>query len=261
MIHFVGAGPGAVDLISVRGARLLAEADVVVYAGSLVNPELLTYCKPTCVAHDSAHMTLAQIVEVMRVAEERGQACVRLHTGDPALFGAIGEQMAELDRLGISYEVVPGVSSLFGAAAALGCEYTLPGVSQSLIVTRAEGRTAVPERERLRSLASHGCTMALFLSAGLLEQVQGELVAGGYDPDTPAALVYKASWPDEAVYRCTVGTLAACAAEHGVCKTALVVVGDVLAGRGEPSRLYDAGFSHGYRTASSANEAGGASCA
>lgn len=260
MIHFVGAGPGAVDLISVRGARLLGEADVVVYAGSLVNPELLTYCKPACVTHDSARMTLSQIVEVMRDAEERGLACVRLHTGDPALYGAIGEQMAELDRLGIAYDVVPGISSLFGAAAALKAEYTLPGVSQSLIVTRAEGRTAVPQAERLRSLAAHGCTMALFLSAGMLDRVQEELMAGGFAPTTPAALVYKATWPDEVVCRCTVGTLAACAAEQGISRTALVVVGDVLAADGTPSRLYDAGFSHGYRAQTVPTEGGEAQC-
>ncbi len=256
MIHFVGAGPGASDLITVRGARLLTLADVVIYAGSLVNPELLVLCSPYCEIHDSAGMTLEETVAIMREASESGKDCVRLHTGDPSLYGAIAEQMAELDRLGIAYEVVPGVSSLFGAAAALSTELTQPGVSQSLIITRTEGRTPVPELERLRLLASHHTTMALFLSAGLLEQAQEELLAGGYAADTPAAIVYRATWPDEAVYRCTVGTLAACAREHEVGRTAMIIVGSVLDGAGERSKLYDPGFSHGYR-----NAEGDATCA
>lgn len=249
MIHFVGAGPGAPDLITVRGARLLAEADVVVYAGSLVNPALLEGCKPGCQAHDSSGMTLEEVVAVMRECEGGGGTCVRLHTGDPALFGAIREQMELLDGLGIPYDVVPGVSSLFGATAALGAELTVPEVAQSVILTRMEGRTPVPEGERLASLAAHGCTMALFLSAGLLDAAQAELLAGGYAPEVPAAIVVRATWPDERAYRCTVGTLAACAREHEVSRTALVLVGDVLGAAGERSRLYDPAFSHGYRTA------------
>ncbi len=249
MIHFVGAGPGAPDLITVRGARLLKEADVIIYAGSLVNPELLEFRKPTCTVFDSASMTLEETIQVMRDAQERGLECVRLHTGDPSLYGAIAEQMTALDAVGIDYDVVPGVSSLFGAAAALKTEYTLPGVSQSLIVTRAAGRTPVPDRERLSLLAAHGCTMALFLSTGLLAKAQTELLAGGYAPQTPAAIVYRATWPDEAVYRCTVATLADCAKTHGITKTALVIVGDALDGHGERSKLYDPEFSHGYRAA------------
>lgn len=249
MIWFVGAGPGAADLITVRGARLLGEADVVIYAGSLVNPALLELCKKGCVTYDSAGMTLGEVVSLMRAAELEGKACVRLHTGDPALYGALGEQLDELDRLGIPYEVVPGVSSLFGAASALGCEYTVPGVVQSLIVTRMAGRTPVPERERLADLAAHGCTMALFLSAGLLVEAQAELLAGGYAADTPAAVVVRATWPDEIVYPCTVGTLAQCAAEHEVSRSALVVVGACLSARGHRSKLYDPSFSHGYRHA------------
>lgn len=250
MIHFVGAGPGATDLITVRGARLLAEADVVVYAGSLVNPELLEMCKPTCTVYDSSRMALEQIVDVLCDAEARGLACVRLHTGDPALYGAHGEQMAELDKRGVAYDVVPGVSSLFGAAAALGVEYTVPEVSQSVIVTRMEGRTPMPEGEMLRDLAAHGCTLALFLSAGLLGKVQEELLLGGVAPSTPAAIVVRATWPDEAVYRCDVGTLAKCAADHGVQRTALVVVGECLNANDTRSQLYSAGFSHGYRKGS-----------
>ena len=254
MISFVGAGPGAPDLITLRGARLLEEADVVIYAGSLVNPALLERCRPTCAIYDSAGMTLAQIIKVMCACEERGQRCVRLHTGDPALYGALREQLDELDARGIAYEVVPGVSSLFGAAAALRTEYTVPDVSQTVVVTRMEGRTPMPPRERLRDLSSHGCTMVLFLSAALLEETVTELLHGGYAPETPAALVYRATWPDEAVYRCTVGGLARCAREHGVHKTALVVIGDVLVAHGQASKLYDASFSHGYRFAEQREE-------
>ena len=254
MIHFVGAGPGAPDLITVRGAKLLGEADVVIYAGSLVNPELLELCQPSCQIHDSASMTLEQVIDVMLDSEQRGACCVRLHTGDPALYGAIAEQMAELDQHGIAYELVPGVSSLFGAGAALKTEFTRPGVTQSLIVTRAQGRTPVPERERLSLLAQHGTTMVLFLSASLLDQAQEELLAGGYDAQTPVAIVYRATWPDEAIYRCQLGSLAACAREHGVSHTALVVIGDVLSGEGERSRLYDPSFSHGFREAEGSDE-------
>lgn len=254
MIHFVGAGPGAPDLITVRGQHLLAEADVVIFAGSLVNPALLDACKPSCEVHDSAGMTLEQVVDIMRRSEAAGTDCVRLHTGDPSLYGAVREQMDALDKMGISYEVVPGVSSFLAAAAALGAEYTVPGVSQSVIVTRMEGRTPVPEGERLRVMAAHGCTMVLFLSAGLLDAAQEELLLGGYAPETPCAIVCRASWPDEAVYRCTVDTLASCAREHGVRRTALVVVGEVLGERAGRSLLYHPAFSHGYRTASDSAE-------
>lgn len=259
MIHFVGAGPGAADLITVRGMRLLNVADVVIYAGSLVNPELLAYCKPTCETYDSAGMALEDMVSLMAEADTAGKTCVRLHTGDPSLYGAIHEQMDELDARGITYEVVPGVSSLFGAAAALKTELTVPEVSQSLIVTRMEGRTPVPQGESLRSMAAHGCTMALFLSVGLLREATSELLAGGMDGDTAAAIVYRATWPDEAVYHCTVGTLASCAEEHGVRKTALVVIGDVLKEQHGRSKLYDATFAHGYRAA--ARQAKDSSCA
>ena len=250
MIHFVGAGPGAADLITLRGARLLAEADVVVYAGSLVNPELLKNCKPSCEVHDSSRMTLDQIVDVLCDADARGLACVRLHTGDPALYGAHGEQMDELDKRGIAYDVVPGVSSLFGASAALGIEYTVPGVTQSVVVTRMEGRTPMPKGEELAGFAAHGCTIVLFLSASLLREAQEELLAGGLSASTPAALVVRATWDDEAVYRCDLGSLARCAAEHGVSRTALAVVGQCLRAHEARSLLYDPGFSHGYRQAS-----------
>ena len=249
MVHFIGAGPGAADLITLRGAKLLGEADVIIYAGSLVNPALLDYKKAGCAVYDSASMTLEQVLAVMEQAEGAGKTTVRLHTGDPSLYGAIREQMDALDRLGIPYDVTPGVSSFSGAAAALNAEYTLPEVSQSVIITRMAGRTPVPERERLRALAAHGCTMVLFLSTGLLEEVEEELAAGGYAPDTPAAIVYKATWPEERVYRCTVSTLAETARKNGVTKTALITVGHFLGDDYERSKLYDPAFTHGCREA------------
>lgn len=250
MIHFVGAGSGAADLITLRGAKHLAQADVVIYAGSLVNPALLENCRQDCEIHDSASMTLEEVLAVMEKAESQGKTTVRLHTGDPSIYGAIREQMDALDASGISYDVTPGVSSFCGAAAALRAEYTLPNVSQTVIITRAEGRTPVPERERLRALASHGSTMVLFLSTGLLERAEQELMAGGYTPDTPAAIVYKATWPEEKVFRCTVSTLAKTARENGITKTALITVGGFLGTEYDRSLLYDPGFSHGCREAS-----------
>ena len=247
MIHFVGAGPGAPDLITLRGARLLREADVVIWAGSLVNPALLDNCKTGCEIFDSSRMTLDEVLAVMERAEAEGKTTVRLHTGDPSLYGALREQLDALRERGVAFDVTPGVSSLFGAAAALGAEFTLPGVSQSLIVTRLAGRTPVPEKEALRSLARHGASMALFLSASMPEAVQAELLAGGLAPDTPAALVYKATWPDERVVRCTVGTLAAAGAEAGIAKTALILVGSFLDAPFEKSRLYDPSFTTGFR--------------
>lgn len=248
MVHFVGAGSGAADLITVRGARLLGEADVVIYAGSLVNPALLDYTKPGCEIHNSAEMTLEQVLEVVKAAEAAGKTTVRLHTGDSSIYGAVREQFDQLERLGVAYDVCPGVSSFCGAAASLKAEYTLPDVSQTVIITRAAGRTPVPERESIRSLAAHGATMVLFLSAGMLEEVQGQLLAGGaYREDTPAAIVYKASWPEEAVYCCTVGTLAETARAHQVQRTALILVGDFLGEDYRRSLLYDPGFSHSFR--------------
>ncbi|MBU5229230.1 precorrin-4 C(11)-methyltransferase [Intestinimonas butyriciproducens] len=250
MIHFIGAGPGAADLITVRGARLLREADVIIYAGSLVNPALLENKKENCAIYDSASMTLEDVIDVMKATEASGGTTVRLHTGDPSLYGAIREQMDRLDELEIAYDVTPGVSSFSGAAAALEAEYTLPEVSQSVIITRMAGRTPVPEREKLSKMASHGCTMVLFLSTGLLEDVERELMEGGYGPDTPAAIVYKATWPEQRVYRCTVSTLARTAKENQVTKTALITVGGFLGGQYERSKLYDPGFTHGYRVGS-----------
>ena len=249
MVHFVGAGSGAADLITLRGHRLLGEADVVIYAGSLVNPALLEGAKAGCEIFNSATMTLEEVVSVFERAEAEGKTTVRLHTGDPCLYGAIREQMDALDRRGIPYDVTPGVSSFCGAAAALQEEYTLPGVSQSVVITRMAGRTPVPERESIRAFASHGATMVIFLSTGLLERLSAELIAGGYRPETPAALVYKATWPDEKVLRCTVATLAETARDNGIKNTALTVVGDFLAHEYERSKLYDPGFTTLFREA------------
>lgn len=247
MIYFVGAGCGAKDLITVRGARLLEKADIVIYAGSLVNPALLDYAKPKAIIHNSATMTLEEVVEVMRQAESAGLVTVRLHTGDPSIYGAVREQFDRLDALCIPYEVCPGVSSFCGAAAALRAEYTLPDVSQTVIISRMAGRTAVPQGEELASLARHQATMILFLSAGLLQETQRELLKGGYPPDTPAAIVYKATWPDEQVHHCTLATLAQTGAEQGIRNLALIMVGHFLGKEYSRSKLYDPSFTTAFR--------------
>ena len=247
MVHFVGAGPGAPDLITLRGKSLLEQADVIIYAGSLVNPALLEYAKEGCVVKNSASMTLEEVISVMEQAEAEGKVTVRLHTGDPSVYGAIREQMDILAEKGIAFDVVPGVSSFCAAAAALQAEYTLPGVSQSVVITRMEGRTPVPDRQKIADYAAHQATMVIFLSAGLLEGLQEELQKGGYDGQTPAAIVYKASWPEERVCRCTVSTLAETAKTQGIDKTALILVGEFLGSAYDRSLLYDPAFTHGYR--------------
>lgn len=248
MIYFVGAGSGAADLITVRGMKLLQEAEVMVYAGSLVNPELLAYAPPGCEIYDSARLHLQQVMDIMIPAARAGKNVVRLHTGDPSIYGAIREQMDRLEEAGIPYEVCPGVSSFCGAAAALKKEYTLPGVSQTLILTRMEGRTPVPEREKIRSLAAHGASMAIFLSASMLPRLTEELLGGGsYTPDTPCVIVYKATWPEEKTVETTLSQLAEAAASEGITKTALILVGDFLGDSYELSKLYDPSFSTEFR--------------
>lgn len=247
MVHFVGAGPGAVDLITVRGLRLLKQADVIIYAGSLINKELLKEAKEGCRTYDSAYMTLEEVISVMKEAEKGKLDTVRLHTGDPSLYGAIREQMDELGKYGISYEICPGVSSMAGAAASLQLEYTLPEVSQSVIISRAPGRTPVPEKEQLRELAKHQATMILFLSSGLSETVKEELLAGGYAPDTPVAVVYKATWEEEKILRTSLSLLPEEMKKAGICKTALIVVGDVLGEEYAKSKLYDKHFTTEFR--------------
>ena len=251
MVYFVGAGCGAPDLITVRGQSLLNRADVIIYAGSLVNPALLESARPECRIYNSAEMTLDEVIAVMQQAEDAGLMTVRLHTGDPCLYGAIREQMDALTKRGISYEIFPGVSSFCGAAAALKTEYTLPDVSQTVILTRMAGRTPVPEREQIRLLASHQTTMVIFLSTGMLPALSAELIAGGYPDSTPAAIVYKASWPDEKVCRCTVGTLAETAESNQIRKTALIVVGNCLGDDYALSKLYDPAFETEFRKAQS----------
>ena len=251
MIHFVGAGSGAADLITVRGQKKLQEADVIIYAGSLVNSQLLEVKKEGCQVYNSAYMTLEEVIDVMKQAEAEGKMLVRLHTGDPCLYGAIREQMDLLDQLGIAYESCPGVSSFCGAASALNLEYTLPNVSQSVIITRMAGRTPVPEKETIRSFAAHHATMVVFLSTGLLEELSRELIAGGYEVDTPAAIVYKATWEDEKKIVCTVGTLAQTAKEHHITKTALMIIGDVVTHHEyDRSELYNPAFTTEFREAS-----------
>lgn len=251
MVYFIGAGPGDAELITVKGARLLAAADVVVFAGSLVDRELVNTYAPDAVVWDSAGMNLEETTMVLAEAVSAGKRSVRLHTGDPAIYGAIQEQMLALDRLGISYEIVPGVSSAFAAAAALKQELTLPEVTQTVILTRLAGRTPVPEREKLAAIASIGATMVIYLSVGMIEQVTAELLQGAYTPATPVAVVARASWPDEQIIEGTLADIAARVRSAGIDRQALIIVGDVLRARGEGlaavSKLYDREFSHGCR--------------
>lgn len=249
MVNFVGAGSGAADLITLRGKKLLEEADVIIYAGSLVNPELLGYAKKNCEIYNSAYMNLDEVIAVIEKAENEGKKTVRLHTGDPSIYGAIREQMDRLDNLKIKYEVCPGVSSFCGAASSLKAEYTLPDVSQTVIITRMAGRTPVPEKESIELLAAHGATMVIFLSTGMIEKLSEALIHGGYSSETPAAIVYKATWKDEKVCRCTVGTMAKTADENNITKTALICVGNFLGNDYSLSKLYDKNFETEFRKA------------
>lgn len=250
MVHFVGAGSGAPDLITLRGKKFLEEADVVIYAGSLVNPQLLEYTKENCEIYNSAKMTLEEVLDVIFAAEEKGLTTVRLHTGDPSLYGAIREQMDVLEEKNIAFDYCPGVSSFCGAASALNLEYTLPDVSQSVIITRMEGRTPVPEKESIQSFAAHQATMVVFLSTGMLEELSRRLIEGGYTADTPAAIVYKATWEDQKTFVCTVGTLAQTAKDNNITKTALMIIGDVVAhSRYDRSELYNPTFTTEFREA------------
>ena len=250
-IHFVGAGSGAADLITLRGKKYLEEADTIIYAGSLVNPQLLDYAKAGCSIYNSAKMTLEEVLEVMLRDVREDKQVVRLHTGDPCLYGAIREQMDVLDEEKIPYDYCPGVSSFCGAASALNLEYTLPEISQSVIITRMAGRTPVPEKESIESFAAHHATMVVFLSTGLLEELSRRLIDGGYSADTPAAIVYKATWEDEKSFVCTVGTLAETAKKNNITKTALMIIGDVVScSNYDRSKLYDPGFTTEFREAS-----------
>lgn len=249
MIYFIGAGPGAADLITVRAADILRRAGMIIYAGSLVNPALLKYAPGDCEIYDSAGMTLEEVIEKLEAGHRRGRVTVRLHTGDPSLYGAVREQIDMLKRLKINYEVVPGVSSFSAAAAALGAEYTLPGVSQTLIISRMEGRTPVPEKEKIELLAAHQASMVLFLSAGMLDELCRALIKGGYAPDAEAALVYKVSWPEQKILRAALADIARLAEAEGIRSTALLLVGGFLGREYEFSKLYDKSFSHAFRKA------------
>ena len=249
MVNFVGAGCGAADLITVRGMKLLQKADVIIYAGSLVNKELLTYANEHCKIYDSAYLTLDEVIEIISKAEADGKMTVRLHTGDTSLYSTIREQIDILKKMKIPYKICPGVSSFCGAAAVLNAEYTLPDVSQTVIITRKAGRTSVPQNESICSLASHGATMVIFLSAGMLGELSEDLIKGGYEPETFAAIVYKATWKDEKICRCTVGTLAETGLKNDIKKTALICVGDFLGDDYSLSKLYDTSFETGFRKA------------
>jgi precorrin-4/cobalt-precorrin-4 C11-methyltransferase len=250
MVHFVGAGPGAPDLITVRGKELLEKADVIIYAGSLVNPALLEYAKDGVATYNSAEMTLEEVCAIFVAAAKEGKDVVRLHTGEPSIYGAVKEQMDYLDKEGIPYDSCPGVSACFGAAASLDLEYTLPGVSQTLIITRLQGKTLVPEKESMESLAAHNASMAIYLSAGMLKELSEKLIAGGYEKDTPAAIVYKATWPEEKRIITTVGNLVEAGEKEGIKNIAVVLVGDAISSTDyEKSRLYAADFTTGFRTA------------
>ena len=248
-VYFVGAGPGDPELITLKGRRLLDKADVIIYAGSLVNTALLG--DTTARVYNSASMTLEEIIEVMKGSVERGELVVRLHTGDTSFYSALSEQIEQLRHHGIDFEVVPGVSSASAASAVLCQELTVPEVSQTVIFTRLEGRTPVPERERLSRLSQHRTTMVIFLSVSMMERVREELIAGGYPEETPVAVVYRASWPDEEVIRGSLGDIVERVRESGIKKTALIIVGEALraseGGTGRRSRLYEGSFSHEYR--------------
>ncbi len=247
-VFFIGAGPGDPDLMTIKAGKIIAQAALVIYAGSLVNPDVLRFAKPGAALYDSAGMELAEIIDLIKTYASQGKTVARVHTGEPSLYGAIAEQMAELDKAGVEYEVVPGVSSAFAAAASLKCELTLPEVSQTVIFTRLSGRTEVPEEESLASLSKHRATMAIFLSVGEIERVVKELLEG-YQGDTPVAVVYKASWPEEKIIRGTLSDIAGKVKEENINKTALILVGKALdrSAIEKYSRLYDKDFTHEYR--------------
>lgn len=246
-VYFVGAGPGDKELITLKGYKHLSEADVVIYAGSLVNKELLEYCKVDCEIYDSASMDLTQIIDTMKKGIDANKKVVRLQTGDFSIYGSIREQVEELNKFNIDYDCTPGVSSFLGAASALGVEYTVPEVSQTVIITRAAGRTPVPELESLRELAKHQSSMVIFLSVQMIEKVVEELLQGGYPEDTAVAVVYKATWKDQKIIRGTLKDIIGQVKSEDIQKTALIMVGKFLGHEYYYSKLYDKDFKHEYR--------------
>lgn len=246
-VHFVGAGPGDKELITLKGYNLLKNADVVIYAGSLVNPELLEYCKEGCEIHNSAHMDLQEIIDVMKNGIQNNKCVVRLQTGDFSIYGSIREQVEDLNKLGIDYDCTPGVSSFLGAASSLGVEYTVPEISQSVIITRMEGRTPVPKKESIESFAAHQTSMVIFLSVQEIEKVVDKLIEGGYPENTPVSVIYKATWTDEKVVKGILSDIAAKVRKNNINKTALIMVGRFLGEEYNNSKLYDKDFKHEYR--------------
>ena len=246
MVSFIGAGPGDPELLTIKGKKLIDSADIIIYAGSLVNPKVLADAKEGAQIYNSATMTLEEVLAVMKDGEAKGLKVVRVHTGDPAIFGAHREQMDALDRMGIEYEVIPGVSSFLATAAALKKEYTLPGVSQTVILTRMEGRTPMPPKEKLVDLAKHNATMIIFLSVGMLDEMSA-ILRQEYRPETPVAVVYKATWEDQKIVRGDLTNIAERVKESGITKTALTVVGDFLGNDYDLSKLYDKTFTTEFR--------------
>ncbi len=248
MIYFIGAGPGDPELLTIKGKKVIDKADVIIYAGSLVNKEVLSGAKEGAKIYNSASMTLEEVLDVMKDANDKGWDVARVHTGDPSIFGTHREQMDALDKMGIPHKVIPGVSSFLAVSAALQKEYTLPGVSQTVILTRMEGRTPVPPKEKLQDLAKHNATMIVFLSVGMIEQLS-DILSREYKKETPVAVVYKASWEEQKIVIGTLETIAKKVKEAGITKTALTVVGDFLGDEYELSKLYDKTFSHEFRSA------------
>jgi precorrin-4/cobalt-precorrin-4 C11-methyltransferase len=246
MVYFIGAGPGDVDLITVKGRKILEKADIVIYAGSLVSKEHVEFCKPDVEIHNSASMTLEQVIEVMKKGEEKSKLIVRLHTGDPSIYGAIKEQMDELEKYNINYEVIPGVSSFTGAAAAIKKEFTLPSVSQTVILTRVEGRTPVPKEQDLEVLARCNASMAIFLSIGMIDKVVDKLKKG-YGRNVPIAVVERATWEDERIITGTLEDIAEKVKEAKITKCAQILVGDFIDCDYDKSLLYDKSFTHMFR--------------
>ncbi|MEE9593794.1 MAG: precorrin-4 C(11)-methyltransferase [Candidatus Hydrothermarchaeales archaeon] len=245
-MHFIGAGPGDPELLTVKGKRVLEEAEVVVYAGSLINPKILDYAKKDAELYDSAGMTFEEIIDILVKSSKKGKVVARLHSGDPSIYGAIAEQIEALEEKGVPCKIIPGVSSLFAAAASMAKEYTVPGGSQSVIITRLSGRTPVPESEDLDALAKHRSSMGIFLSTHMIEDAMGKLKES-YGGDMPAAVVYRASWDDEKIIEGTLDDIAEKVKAQGVKKTALILVGDFLRSKAGRSKLYSRDFEHGFR--------------
>jgi precorrin-4/cobalt-precorrin-4 C11-methyltransferase len=250
-VYFVGSGPGDPSLITIKAKELVMRADVIVYSGSLLNPKILEYKKKDAILHNAALLDREKIYEILRDSTIKGKLAIRFHDGDPSLFSATREQIDKLEQDGISCKVIPGITAVLGAAAAMNLELTLPSQTQTLIITRAESRTRVPERERISELAKHGATLALYLSVHLIAKIVRELLKGGaYTIETPAAVVYRATWDDEKIITGTLGDIVKKTRDAKILKTAIIIVGEVVAPKEyEFSRVYDAGFTHGYRKA------------